>query len=220
VILVTVGRDLKVGVTPIEDAPQCAALTSGPPAGLVHVHRTGLTKPPQQIGVWLGQRLRGPAENRVHRARADPAGEQLLATLNDVAARDAVAHRKRRDGRLKTGAESALGDLARQLGSPAFAAARAVHPMTLMLGDLHRDRGQLLDLPAHRLARRDVLVHGEGVTAVTALGPVLDDPIDGPRRQQWPAPALMSRLGALGAPRGILATLRRAGGRIGARGNR
>jgi hypothetical protein len=68
----TVGRDLKVGVTLIEDAPQCAALARGPPAGLVHVHRARPAKRSQQIGVRLNQRLRGPVEDRVHRARADP----------------------------------------------------------------------------------------------------------------------------------------------------
>jgi len=91
--------------------------------------------------------------------------------------------------------------------------------MTPVLGDLHRDHGQLLHLPAHRLAHRDTLLRREGVTAVTTLGPVLDHPIDSPHGQQWPTPAFMTGLGALFATRWILAALRRAGGRIGARGN-
>ena len=150
----------------------------------------------------------------------DPAGEQLLAALDDVAARDPVAHRKRRDGRPKARTERALGNLARQLGSPALTAARAAHPLAPVLSDRHRDRGQLLHLPAHRHAYRDTLLGREGVSAATALGPVLDHPINGPRGQQRPAPAFMTELGALLATRWILATLRRAGGRIGARGNR
>jgi len=68
VVLVTVGRDLQVSVTLIEDAPQCAALPCGPPARLVHVHRASLTKPPQQIGVWLGEGIAGAREDRLDRA--------------------------------------------------------------------------------------------------------------------------------------------------------
>jgi hypothetical protein len=49
--------------------------------------------------------------------------------------------------------------------------------------------------------------------------PMLDHPVHRPHRQQRPAPALMSRLGALLATRWILAALRRASRRIGARGN-
>ena len=115
-ILVTVGSDVQIGVALIEDAPQRAALPGGPPAGLVHVHRVRPAKRLQQVGVGLGERVAGAGEDRVDRARADPRAEQLLAQLDHVAARDAVAHRERRDGRLKTGPERALGDLRRQLG--------------------------------------------------------------------------------------------------------
>jgi hypothetical protein len=72
--------------------------------------------------------------------------------------------------------------------------------MTPVLGDLHRDHRQLLDLPTHRFAHRDALVHGEDVTAATALRPMIDRPVHRPRRQQRPTPAFMSRLGALFAP--------------------
>lgn len=91
--------------------------------------------------------------------------------------------------------------------------------MTPVLGDLHRDHRQLLDLPAHRFAHRDVLLRGEDVTAATVLGPILDHPIDRPRRQQRATPAFMTWLGALFATRWILAALLRAGRRIGARRN-
>jgi len=87
-----------------------------------------------------------------------------------------------------------------------------------MLGDRHRDRGQFLHLPAHRIANRYVLVYDEEVSTATALGPVLDHPIDGPRRQQRTPAPLMTSLGALLATRRILAALRCAGRRIGARG--
>ena len=89
-----------------------------------------------------------------------------------------------------------------------------------MLGDLDLCHGQLLDLPAHRLAHPQALAGREDVPAATVLGPILDDVIHGPRRQQWPALALMAELGTLFATRWILATLRCAGRQIGARGNR
>ena len=89
-----------------------------------------------------------------------------------------------------------------------------------MLSDLDLCHGQLLDLPGHRLADRDTFLGRESVTTPAALGPILDDPIHRPRRQERATLALVTGLGALIAARWILATLRRAGGRIGARGNR
>lgn len=107
--------------------------------------------------------------------------ENSCSQHSTTSRRDPVAHRQRRYSRLKTRTERALGDLARQLGSPALTAARAAHPLTPVLSDRHRDRGQLLHLPAHRLVHRYVLVGREGVAAATALGPVLDHAIDSPR---------------------------------------
>lgn len=65
-----------------------------------------------------------------------------------------------------------------------------------------------------------MLVHSEDMSATTALGPALGYTINGPRWQQRTPAPLMTGLGALFAPRCILAALRRGGGRIGARGNR
>ncbi len=42
VILVTVSGDVKEGVAIVKDTPQRAALAGGPPAGLIHVHRTSI----------------------------------------------------------------------------------------------------------------------------------------------------------------------------------
>jgi hypothetical protein len=53
---------------------------------------------------------------------------------------------------------------------------------------------QLLDLAAHRLTNRHVLALRELVTAGPAIGPVIDDHIDRPRRQQRAALALMPGL--------------------------
>ena len=68
----TVGRDVQVGVTLIEDAPQRAALTSGPPAGLVHMHRPAVSQPVQQVIARLAERVGGAGQDRVDRAAADP----------------------------------------------------------------------------------------------------------------------------------------------------
>jgi hypothetical protein len=86
-----------------------------------------------------------------------------------------------------------------------------------MLGHRDRDRRQLLDLVAHRIADRDPLVLGEHVTAVAAIRPMIDDLVDRPRRQQRAALALMPRLAALPAPRRILAAPGRRARRIDAR---
>ena len=78
-----------------------------------------------------------------------------------------------------------------------------------MLGHGDRDRRQLLDLVAHRIADGDQLVLRELVAAVAAIRPMINDLVDRPRRQQRPPLALMPRLAALTATRGILAAPRR-----------
>ena len=80
--------------------------------------------------------------------------------------------------------------------------------MTLVLGDLHRDHRQLLDLPVHRLTHRDLLRSREHAPTLTVIGPMLDHLIDCPRRQQRPALAFMPRLGTSLATGKILATPR------------
>lgn len=93
-----------------------------------------------------------------------------------------VAGAERRDGRLETRPESALGDLPRQLAACLLTAARAAHPLSAMLGDLNLCNGQLLDLPAHRLAHHQPLTLREDMPTTTTLRPILDHPIDRPRR--------------------------------------
>lgn len=73
--------------------------------------------------------------------------------------------------------------------------------MTLVLGEPDLDHGQLLNLPAQRLAHRQALVPREDMPAATALRPMLDDVIHDPRRQKRPALALMTKLSALFATR-------------------
>jgi hypothetical protein len=96
-------------------------------------------------------------------------------------------------------------------------AAGAAHTLPTMLGHRDRDRWQLLDLVAHRLTDRHVLAFSELVTAVTAIGPMINNPIDRPRRQQRATLALMPRLATLTAPRGVLPPSGRRARRIRAR---
>lgn len=69
-----------------------------------------------------------------------------------------------------------------------------------MLSDLNLCHGQLLDLPAHRLADRDTLLGRESVTTPAAFRPILDNPVHRPRRQKRATLALMTRLSTLRTP--------------------
>ena len=74
------------------------------------------------------ERVGDAGEDRVDRAAADPRPEQLLAQLDDVAARDAVAHRQRRDRCLQARTKRAPGDLRRKLCPPRGARTRGSAP--------------------------------------------------------------------------------------------
>ena len=70
---------------------------------------------------------------------------------------------------------------------------------------------------AHRLTNRDVLARVKLVAAIAAIGPMINDHIDRPRRQQRAALALMPRLATLTATRRILPAPWRRARRIDAR---
>jgi hypothetical protein len=72
VVFVTVDGDVQVGVTLVEDAPQRAALTGGPPPGLVHVHRGTGAQPLEQVIARVRQRVGDTGEHLVDRAGTDP----------------------------------------------------------------------------------------------------------------------------------------------------
>src|SRR3954471_18582227 len=186
------------------------------PAGLVHVDRARRADTRKDVVAGLSQRVGGPREDRVDRAGADARSKQLLAELDEVAAADAVADRQHRDRGLIARPERALTDADGQLAAPPAPAARAAHALAAMLGHGDRDRRQLLDLMACRVAIADQLALGEDVSAAALAGPVIDELIDRPRRQQRAALALMPRLGARLAARWILAAPRRRAWRIGA----
>jgi hypothetical protein len=212
-----VGGDVQVGVTLVEDAPQRTALPGGPPPGLVHVHRPAASQPLEQVVAGLLERVGDAGEDRIDRAGTDPRPIQLLAQLDDITTRDAVAHRQRRDGRLQPRTKRAGRDLAGKLCPTPAATTRAAHTLTAMLGHRDRDHRQLLDLMAQRIADRHVLVLSELVTAVAAIRPVIDDRIDRPRRQQRAALALMPGLATLTATRRILPAPRHHARRINTR---
>src|SRR5215211_1658178 len=82
--------------------------------------------------------------------------------------------------------------------------------------NVHRQTRELLNLVTDRLAHRDPFVLAELVAAITARRPMHDHLVNRRGRQQLPALALMAGLGALRAPRRILAPPRRAARRISA----
>ena len=195
-------------------APQCALVALQPPAGLVDVDVRRAADLGQELVVGHLQRVAGALQDRLDAAGADPRREQLLAQLDDVTARDAVAHRQRHDGGLQARTEGAGGDLGGQRAALLGAAVGAAHALALVLDDAHRDRRQLLELMARRIADRDALGGHEHVPALAPVRPVLDDLVDGPRRQQRPPLALVTGLAALLATRSVLAAPRRRAGRI------
>jgi hypothetical protein len=69
-----------------------------------------------------------------------------------------------------------------------------------VLGHAHRHHRQLLDLTARRLPLGDQVGLTEHVPARAPGGPVLDDLVDRPRRQQRTALALMLGLRSLRPP--------------------
>jgi hypothetical protein len=197
-----------------EGAPEEAPLAAQPPAGLVHVDVAGAADGGEQVRVGRLERVAGALQDRLDAARAEPRREQLLAALDDIAARDPVAHRQRHDRRLQPGPERARGDLRRQPAGLADAAVRAAHALTAVLGHACRHHRQLLDLMARRLGDRDPLRLAEHVPARAPRGPMLDHLIDRPRRQQRAPVALVAGLAALRATRPARAAPRRRPRRI------
>ena len=216
-VLVAVGGDAQHGVPVGEGAPQRAALPRGAPARLVHVEVLGGPDALLQVVVRVFERVRDARQDRVDGAGADPRSEQLLAQLNDVTAADAVAGRQHRQRGVIARPERAVGHPNRQLSSRPGAAVRAAHALTAMLGHRDGNRRQLLDLMTRRHIDGDQLVAGKLTATTTTRRPVIDELINRPRRQQRPALALMTRLGALLGTRRVLAPLRRRARRVLAR---
>ena len=84
-----------------------------------------------------------------------------------------------------------------------------------MLGEDDRDRRQLRDLVASRLANGAALCLAEAVTAGATPGPVVDELIDALKRKQGTAPALVAELAPTLSARAWLVRSRRRRGRIG-----
>jgi hypothetical protein len=160
--------------------------------------------------VRFSQRLRCSGEDRVHAARADACAEQLFGKLDSVLPRDTVAHRQRCDRRLQARTERAGGHLVQESRARASTALRAAaQSLATVLTHPHRDQRQLFDLVTRGLVHHHTLIGTEHVPAAAALGPVLDDRVNCPRRKQRPAVALMSVLDATLAARRVLAMRRR-----------
>src|SRR5271165_7654064 len=96
--------------------------------------------------------------------------------------------------------------LARQLTTRAPSTLRAAHVLGAVLDHPDSDRRQLFDLVTGRLTDPTMLIDREDVSAAAALGPVLDHLIHRACGKQIASVALVAELGALRAPRAILAT--------------
>lgn len=89
-IFVAIRGDGQHRVAVGERAPQRALGAPKAPPGLVHVHGRREADLLEQVGVGLGERVTRALKDRLDAAAADPRGEQLLAQLDRVAARDAL----------------------------------------------------------------------------------------------------------------------------------
>jgi hypothetical protein len=89
-----------------------------------------------------------------------------------------------------------------------------------MLSHGHRDRWELLNLPACRLPHRDTLTHREHMPTPTPIRPILNDLINRAARQQTTTPTLVTRLSTLRLPNRTLHTLPSGTRRIAARRQR
>ena len=219
-VLVTIASDPQDGVAFGEGAPERAPAARESPAGFVHVQVPSRAHTLKEVFVGVGERVAGALQDRLDAARADPSAEQLLAELDDIATRDPVAHRERRDRGLQPRPERALGDLGGQHPAALGVTGRAAHPLALVLDHDRRDHRQLLNLMTRRHAERDQVGFAEHVPTLARLGPVLDDLIHRRRWQQLTPATLVAGLAALLAWRATLSTQRRAGRRVLARRRR
>ena len=138
--LMAVGGDAKDGRAAGERTPEGALLTPGAPAGLIDIDRRGGPSATKEL---LIGRIKGVGcmlQDGIHRARGHAGTEQVASELHRVAAGDAVAHRQRGDGCLKTGTEGAPGDIPGQSGPDQAATLRAAHMVEAMLGHKDGDR--------------------------------------------------------------------------------
>ena len=101
-----------------------------------------------------------------------------------------------------------MGYLVGEPRARALSALRTAKALSTVLDHPHRGRGQLFDLVARRLTEGSALLCAEDVPAAATLGPVLDDLVHRPRRQQRATVALMAILGAPLPARGILTASR------------
>ena len=153
VILVAVGGDLKEGVAMSERAPQRAPLTGGAPAGLIHVQR-------------LCASARARADRHGARSSACAARARIASTVPELMRRRTALRMNStassRETRLRTdsvataacrrGPKELFATSLGQLRARARSALRTAQPLRAVLDHPDRDRWQLFDLVARRLA--------------------------------------------------------------------
>ena len=164
--------------------------------------------------VGLRERLARVLHDGVDRARREFGAEQLAQQLCGVAPRDAVPEREGGDRRLQARAAGSRRHAGRQFGAHGGAAVGATQPLPAMLAEDDRDRRQLRDLVARRLANGAALCLAEAVAAGATLGPVVDELIDALKRKQGTASALVAELAPTLSARAWLVRSRRRRGRI------
>lgn len=132
----------------------------------------------EQLLVGLLERPRCAPHDGIDRAGADAGAKQFAKELRGVAAGDAVTYRESGNRRLETWAEGPGWHPDRKLGARFRAAVGTAQAMQPVLGEEDRDRGQLRDLMASRLANGATLRLTEVVAAAAALGSVVDELIE------------------------------------------
>ena len=197
-----------------ERAPARALAAAQAPAGLVDVDGRGGADLVCKRRVGLRERLARLLHDGVDRARRELGAEQLSHQFHRVAAGDAVSDGEGGDRRLQARAEGSRWHSGRQCGAHGGAAVGATQPLQAMLGEDDRDRRQLRDLVASRLANGAALRLAEAVAAGTTLGPVIDELIDALKRKQGTTSALVAELASTLSARAWLVRSRRRRGRI------
>src|SRR3954465_8951153 len=182
--------------------PQRAALTAGPPAGLIDMHRRLIEHPVRQLRMRAGERVGSALADRVDRTGRQRDAEQIAGQLGDRSTRDAMSGGQCQHRRLQAHPERGRADALRQPSAGPCATVPTPQLVRAMLGHDHADRWQLGDLVATELPARPTLPTIEPTPAATTrIRVVIDDLINlilGPQlTTRTPMPGLPARRAAL-----------------------
>ena len=166
-------KNAACGVVAVHNA---RAITAGPPAGLIDMHRALIQHPVLQLADAGPPAPPSALADRVHRAGRERDAEQIARELADPAAGDPMPGGQRHHRRLQPRPERRSADLSRQPGAGPRATVPAAQLMGAMLGQDHADRRQLGDLVATEPPARPALPIIEPASAsATRIRVVIDD---------------------------------------------